>query len=261
MRCEEALPLLGAFTDGEVTEIERQSVEAHLASCTDCRVLVEEQCRISQLLKAAAYQRAPPDLADRIFGHISLAEKASNKSPRVTGRREGWPRPFLQRAAVLVLVGALSGIAGSLLTRAYQQRSIIAHDIVAAHVRSLLSDQAVQVASSDQHTVKPWFTGRLEFAPEVRDLSKNGFTLVGGRLDYVNDVRTAAIVYRRRKHIINLFIWPRAGSGNDTFRATLPSLSVKGFNNLSWQKGDLSFWAISDLNETELRQFRDLLLE
>jgi anti-sigma factor RsiW len=133
-------------------------------------------------------------------------------------------------------------------------RNALARDVLAAHVRALMQDNAVQIASLDTHTVKPWFAGRLEFAPAVKDLSAEGFALAGGRLDYVGGRRVAALVYRRRLHQVSVFVWPADGD------AVTPSAArLDGYNLVSWQRGGMTFWAVSDLNEGELRELQSLL--
>ena len=130
-------------------------------------------------------------------------------------------------------------------------RKAIADEVVANHVRSLLAAHLVDVASSNQHTVKPWFDGKVDFAPEVRDLAANGFPLVGGRLDYLNGKTVAALVYERNKHPINLFVVPAS-----TNRSSQPSaLTRRGYNLIHWTRGEMDYWAVSDLNAEELHQF------
>ena len=129
----------------------------------------------------------------------------------------------------------------------------VSHDVLAAHVRSLLQDNAVQIASLDTHTVKPWFAGRLEFSPVVKDLSTEGFQLVGGRLDYVDRQRVAALVYGRRLHQISVFAWPSGGRS-----AAAYSAKIDGYNLLGWSKAGMTYWAVSDLNEGELRELQAL---
>src|SRR5258708_565596 len=132
----------------------------------------------------------------------------------------------------------------------------IGQEVVASHVRSLLADPLTDVASSDRHTVKPWFAGKLDFAPTVVDLSAAGFPLVGGRLDYLEHRPVAALVYSRRKHAINLFIWP---SEHATSGGKLQSATTQGYQIVHWKEAGTAYWAISDLNMSELRQFVQLI--
>jgi anti-sigma factor RsiW len=131
--------------------------------------------------------------------------------------------------------------------------------VVSAHLRSLQGDRLIDVQSTDQHTVKPWFNGRLDVAPPVVDLTAQGFTLIGGRLDYVDAKPVAAIVYKRRAHVINLFVAPLMGSERlaPERRATIEQ--VQGFNIWRWTRSDLAFWAVSDINAEELREFGEKL--
>jgi anti-sigma factor RsiW len=135
-------------------------------------------------------------------------------------------------------------------------RNTIVEEVIGNHVRSLLATHLVDVASSDQHTVKPWFDGKIDFAPTVRDLSGDGFPLAGGRLDYLDGKTVVALVYYRHKHPINLFITPARAN-----RQTRPELiNRRGYSLYHWIHGEMEYWAVSDLNPTELRQFADLLL-
>ena len=128
-------------------------------------------------------------------------------------------------------------------------------DIVSAHVRSLLQESPIQIASSDSHTVKPWFNGRIDFAPDFKDLAAEGFPLLGGRLDYIGERRVGAIVYRRRLHVVNVFMWPAP-----TAEAKPPRMeTAKGYNLLSWSRNGVTYWAVSDLNSGELSQLQSLM--
>jgi len=140
-------------------------------------------------------------------------------------------------------------------TRVSRENAIV-DQVIANHVRSLLATHLVDIPSSDQHTVKPWFDGKVDFAPDVHDFATSGFPLVGGRLDYLDGKTVVALVYQRNKHPINVFIMPAAGSSDST-----PALSNRrGYNILFWTHADMRYWAVSDLNETELRQFAELLI-
>src|SRR5262249_45270989 len=169
--------------------------------------------------------------------------------------QRGRPARALAQAAVLLIACGLTALAtASLLSRA-DREALLARDSVGAHVRSLLQGSPTQVASSDTHAVKPWFSGRLEFSPPVRDLAAQGFALEGARLDYIGERRVAALVYRRRLHVINVFLWPAEGLGEDAPR----SFVHNGYNVVAWGKAGLAYQAVSDLNADELRQLAALL--
>ena len=174
------------------------------------------------------------------------------KNVRAALRREAKPAglslwmPFAVGAACALL---LVFFAISQMSRA--PRNTIADEVVANHIRSLLAAHLVDVASTNQHTVKPWFDGKVDFAPEVRDLAANGFPLVGGRLDYLNGKTVVALVYQRNKHPINLFIVPAP-----TNRPSEPSaLTRRGYHLIHWARGEMDYWAVSDLNAEDLHQF------
>jgi anti-sigma factor RsiW len=136
-----------------------------------------------------------------------------------------------------------------------QQTAQLEQQVLQAHIRSLLQDGPIQVASSDSHTVKPWFAGRVDFAPDVKDLTAEGFALLGGRLDYVDDRRVGALVYRRRLHVVDVFMWRAPGN-----EEVAPTLATKnGYNLLSWTKGGVTYWAVSDIDANELKRLQSLL--
>ncbi|MBS0338194.1 MAG: anti-sigma factor [Proteobacteria bacterium] len=193
----------------------------------------------------AKYHAAPPRLAARILA--SLPEDPA-EIPRSGWR---WNIAWVSSAVAALCVLALG--LGMFLTLPNADDRL-ADDVVAGHVRALMVDHASDVASSDRHTVKPWFAGKLDFSPPVFDLTAQGFALVGGRLDYLDRQPVAALVYRHRQHLINLFVWPAAGD------APLRRIERQGFHLLHWAGGGMNYWAVSDLNADELMQFR-LMLE
>jgi len=240
MTHEEISELIHPYADGELDVVNAREVEQHLTACDDCRRL-EQRVR---LLRTALRNNAP---AERAPARL-------RKNVRRALKREAKPeREFFSPWLVLTTGAAFTLL---LLSFAFYQptrtsRNVIADELVANHVRSLLATHLVDVVSSDQHTVKPWFHGRVDFAPEVRDLSANGFPLVGGRLDYLHGQTVVALVYRRNKHPINLFVEPTSTNDN-----TAPStLTRRGYNLVHWTHDGMDYWAVSDLNTTELRQF------
>ena len=231
--------LLHAYVDGELDLVNSQEVAQHLRSCSDCR-RVEERIRALRdaLTSAAPAYRAPARL--RRNARTALRDEA--KESQI-------PWPWLVAATGAVC--AVLFLAAALFQTTRANENSIANQVIANHVRSLLATHLVDVASSDQHTVKPWFHGKIDFAPEVRDLSTNGFPLVGGRLDYLNSKMVVALVYERNRHPINLFIVPIS-----TNRSSPPfALTRRGYNLVHWTTNGMDYWAISDLNAAELKQF------
>jgi anti-sigma factor RsiW len=234
--------LLHVYVDGELDLVNAREVEQHLRSCEDCR-RVEEQIRALRdaLASDAPAYRAPAHLRRNVRAALRREAKESQIS---------WPWLVFATGAVC----AVLFFAAALFQTTRASRNTIADQVIGNHVRSLLATHLVDVASSDQHTVKPWFDGKIDFAPTVRDLSSDGFPLTGGRLDYLDGKTVVALVYHRNKHPINLFIAPAAANHD-----TAPELITRrGYNVFHWAHGEMEYWAISDINQTELRQFADL---
>jgi anti-sigma factor RsiW len=161
---------------------------------------------------------------------------------------------ILAWAAMVTLVVSLGGGAGLRIVRSRQAiaaTETMAQDVVAGHVRALMGPNLFEVRSTDQHTVKPWFAGKLDFSPTVIDLAPIGFPLVGGRVDHIGGRAIAALVYQRRQHTINVFVWPAA----DSHEAPADARTIRGFQVRHWTRADMAFWAVSDLNDIELDQF------
>ncbi|MFO1055930.1 MAG: hypothetical protein U1E53_03070 [Dongiaceae bacterium] len=222
---------------------------------------VEADAASSAALRAEAeYHEAPEGLAARLAAAAAAAAAAADPAPALPLRRprprRSWQRaPALALAASLALVAVLSGGIGYYAGLGVPQDGGLVEQLVDSHVRSLQAEHLTDVASTDQHTVKPWFDGRIDSAPPVRDLAAEGFPLVGGRLDYLDGRPVAALVYRRARHPINLFVWPhQAGTAR-------PDLATerRGYNVRHWQAGDLDFWLVSDLEMSELAQLEALL--
>jgi len=244
MECEELRGLLHRYVDGELPAARRREAEAHMERCAECRQLVQQEQGWQQAIRrAGTYYTAPDLVRQRIAG---LTRRAAR--PAAAPRWQGWAM-----AASLVLAVALSsGVTAYVV--APQPGESVAEEVTASHVRSLMAEHLTDVASSDQHTVKPWFHGKLDFAPPVEDLAGDGYPLIGGRLDYLDHRSVAALVYRHAQHPINLFIFPASGADS------APEASVdNGYNILRWTAGGMAFWAVSDLNAAELADFARLL--
>lgn len=265
MRCDEACERIGLLLDGEIAGDERRALLAHVENCATCRRYRDELKRLQQHL-AQAHQGAPRALLHRV--RSALAEEAAHAPsslPAVQQNataptriaeqvRRRW-RPLLTQIAAVLMACLITGTATFYVAQRSDTQMTLAQDVMSAHMRSLLQDNAVQVASLDTHTVKPWFQGRLDYTPVVKDLSADGFQLIGGRLDYINGRRVAALVYKRHLHQVTVFTWPSAGGDS-----TAPVRSkVNGYNVLSWTKGGMTYWAVSDLNDGELRELQSLI--
>jgi anti-sigma factor (TIGR02949 family) len=254
MRCDRVQDMLGAYRDGELSTDEHRAVSIHLDQCSACSKLLVADERIGQALKTRGRTDAPPALAERIRAELDKADSrslaASPTGRFLPGESASRFRQFAQRAAVLVAGSLLSALATWQVMEGRSMTSQLERDIVSAHIRALLQDTPVQVASSDQHTVQPWFAGRIDFAPQVKDLAAAGFPLVGGRLDYVADRRVGTVVYKRRLHVINVFMWPDQGTVDSAAQAT----ARNGFNLLSWNRNGVAYRAVSDLNLDEMHR-------
>jgi len=243
MRCETNLRLLDAYVDAELEASEVAAVDAHLRDCAACR---EQQLAVRALRAAvrsnADYHRAPASLRRAVLEQIA---------PREAGplARSARPRWLTQALAAGVVAAAASAITFQLaVPSAYE---LAAADAISSHTRSLMARQIVAVASSDQHTVKPWFNGKLDFTPPVKDTSAEGFPLVGGRIDYVKERPVAGLVYQRRQHYIDVYVWPSERGSAQALRET----ARRGFTVLSWSDRNFTYFAVSDLDARELREF------
>jgi len=248
MRQEDALHLLQPYVDGELDAATSLELERHLMGDAIARAQLARLRSLSSALRAEAdYHVAPGSLRTSILSTIRGAAAPGPHGPtRFWATR--WPRGI----AIGVAAAAVASIATVSLLRSTPQ-DLIEHDIFAAHARATVSDRLLDVASSDQHTVKPWLSARLGFSPPVPDLSGSGFELVGGRIDVVGDQRVAVIVYRRRQHMIDVLVRPARGE-------TPSAQSRDGFNLNHFTQNGMSFWLISDLNANELGDLARLLV-
>ncbi|MBS0385338.1 MAG: anti-sigma factor [Proteobacteria bacterium] len=235
--CREVEPLLHGLLDGELDAAHTLKCEQHIAACAACASAYQELVVQRNLIRAANLREAAPErLRRRVRGMLG---RKSN-----TAR---FMRPF--RGAAWPAAAALA--AGLLVFAIVPRGPDLGEQVAESHVRSLMANHLVDVVSTDHHTVKPWFAGRLDFSPPIYDLAAQGFTLAGGRVDYLDSRPVAAVVYRHGAHVINLFIWPeRAGDA-----APVPPLVREGYNVRHWTKLGMSCWAVSDMNAEELARF------
>jgi anti-sigma factor RsiW len=240
MTCDEAEVLLHALIDGELDAGHALEVENHIAGCPRCAAALRDYREMSKAIaEAGAGYTAPAALRRRIEAALPL--------PRAVPNRRAVLRGFAMGSAVSAL--AATGLVAIVLRNDDAER--IQAEVVSAHLRSLQAGHLTDVISTDQHTVKPWFNGRLDVSPPVVDLTAQGFTLIGGRLDYVDARAIGAVVYKRRQHVINLFV---AQTGNTERRGARID-TVQGFNIRHWSDRGLNYWAVSDLAKDELAEF------
>jgi anti-sigma factor RsiW len=246
-------PLLHGYIDGELDAVTNRSIEEHLATCPSCTqdLASFRQLRVA-LRRPDVYRSAPDGLARRVRAEVVNSHEV----------RQQWKfnwRPLAAAVSLALFFAAGWGL-GHGGARVHPNMVVadtsqaIAADVVSAHIRSLMADHLVDVRSSDKHTVKPWFDGKLDFAPPIQRLDGTDFPLVGGRLDYIDGHQAAAVVYRHGKHLINLFIWPTTAPDSPPIAST-----ERGYNLIHWNRHGMSFWVTSDVSEDELRTFVDLI--
>ncbi len=244
MTREEAHKLLHAYVDGELDAAKTLELEAHLSGNPAARAACERLREMSAAIRDRAdYHLAPSALAARLRASVPAAPE---KAPRLAWRR------WLEPAAAFAVAAFLTWVVAVQTLRPGVDEHI-AQEVLASHVRATLANRLFDVASSDQHAVKPWLSARLPFSPPVADLSSHGFELRGGRLDYVGGQSVAVLVYQRRQHTIDVFVWPA------TAEKARRALTLDGFNAEGFARGGMSFWLVSDLNRNELSDFARLV--
>ena len=244
MDCTLHRHLLEAYLDGELGFERTLEVEAHLASCPDCSSEVQSWKNIRRAVQGTElYYRAPGRLEAKL--QKSVAQARSQKTHWFQGLLWALGGAAFATAALLISFVVMRPAASS-----------PDQDIVVSHIRSLMSDHLMDVVSTDQHTVKPWFDGKLDFAPPVQDFAAEGYPLAGGRLDYVDNRKVAVLVYHRALHIINVYVWPAQDDSN----SAIGTQTTKGYNVVSWRKNGFEFRAVSDLNAAELRDLARLFM-
>lgn len=244
MACEQSLAVM-AYLDGELDAQEALKIEQHLESCAECRAEVAQHRQLKQALRNASYHQAPSSLRRQI-GH-RLDREARPFAFRASDGRQGFWLGAGSGAAAMALAATL------LFAWLAPSSDLLAHDLMEAHQRSLMDDHLIDVASSDRHTVKPWFAGHADVSPPAPDFAAEGYRLLGGRADYLEGARAAVVVYRHGAHVINLFSWPDRGQAlpHDTMQ--------KGYRMVFWKERDLDFAAVSDTAPQELDTFVGLM--
>lgn len=246
MSCKEAGGLLDAYVDGELDLVRTLEFEDHLKACAACRARRDNYEMLRQSVQArGVYLEAPEGLEQKIRERVRLASHIETKDTRSKKSAKWGPWAIAAGIAALVIFTAVS----IRMVRG-PSTELLAQEVVSSHIRSLMADHLTDVRSSDQHTVKPWFNGKLDFAPVVKDLATQGFPLIGGRLDYLDNRPVAALLYKRRQHTISLFLWPATATDSRP-----ETHMIRGYNVISWTRSHMTYWAVSDLNASELSEF------
>lgn len=250
MNCGEIQSLIHAYVDGELDLVRSVEIEGHLRGCKACSSAHQTQVALRKTFRSNPIRfNAPGGLRAKIERELRKTEDAATHS-----RQFPWLATWrwAGAAAAVLLAALLGGILGHEY-RPPAADNLLAEEVIASHVRSLMANHLADVPSSDQHTVKPWFNGKLDFSPPVKDLASAGFPLIGGRMDYLDGRPVAALVYQRAKHIINLFVWP------STEASTGQTVTRQGYHVIHWTDAGMTYWAVSDLNEKELGDFVALI--
>jgi anti-sigma factor RsiW len=252
--CELTRHYVPGYLDGELDLVRTFDTEAHLKRCSACTQELENLKALRFALQRGSLSYTAP-VALRAQIQSSLRESSG---ARVQESKIKWPSiNFWQLAGAFALLAliSVSGWQWTTRLRAASSDQQIAAEVFSSHLQSLEGNHLMDVVSTDQHTVKPWFDGKLDFSPPVEDLASDGFPLMGGRLDYVENREVAALIYQRRKHFINVFVWPNPTGSNST-EAIQPQ---KGYNIMRWSRGGFQFWAVSDVAAFDLAEFVGLL--
>lgn len=247
MSCHTAQELIHGYIDCELDGQQTAEIERHIHECKGCGGIYRNQLTLSSALRdTTLYFKAPEDLKRRIRTSLQIEAKTET-----TNKHFGWGWSLMAASLAVVLIATtLWKFAPSF--RASSSDGLVAHEVLADHIRSLqLTSHLTDVLSKEQHTVKPWFNGKIDFSPPVRDFADHDFHLYGGRVGYLNNRVVATLVYQRRGHFINLYIWPVETTSN----AKESSMQLQGFNLIQWTNSGMTFWAVSDLNSMELQEF------
>jgi anti-sigma factor RsiW len=251
--CEVSRALLHGYLDGELDPVRAEEFEQHLQSCSPCIVILEEQESLRASLQAAKlYERAPAALTMKIKGEIAKKETAAEWSWLPI-----WRWIAVSVAIILSVAITYVGVEQYSANRVGVEQAAALNAVIDAHLRSLQPGHLTDVASTDQHTVKPWFDGKLNYVPPVRDFAESGFPLVGGRLDVLNGRSVAVLVYGRRKHFVNVFVWPESEKGPE-----IPAVGTRsGYQWVYSQARGMEFCVVSDVSAADLHSLSELLKE
>ena len=248
MDCSNVQSILDPYLDGELDVLRNSEVKAHLDGCNLCARSFNESQMIRRALKSESLDfKAPADMRRRVQYALRQAAKAEAPSRRFSSLWFKIGAPIAAAALVVFMVAPNM--------RGPSSEELLTQEIVASHIRSLMVDHLTDVPSSDEHTVKPWFNGKLTFSPPASDLANDNFPLVGGRLDYINNRPVAALVYERDKHIINVFVWP----SDERVKSVAPIPTRQGYHVIRWVSSGMNFSAVSDLEQNQLVKFADLI--
>jgi anti-sigma factor RsiW len=265
--CERADTVLHGYFDNELDALSAADFERHMEQCFDCTVALESLKSLRSTLSSAhVYEKTPEALRKKVLADVGVAAKPI---PIARPTSRNWQWLAVAATLLLLLYGTYTVVS---TRRTGNDQSTLSAEVIDAHLRSLQPGHLTDVISTDQHTVKPWFDGKLDFAPPVRDFAEQGFPLQGGRLDVVNNRTVAALVYGRRKHFVNVFIWPLTAAANSIDKspenspsndnpAAPESGSRQGYQWIEWRKNGMDFYAVSDTNSADLEQLQRLLTQ
>jgi anti-sigma factor RsiW len=256
VNCNDAQAVIDGYVDRELDLVTSLEMEHHLETCESCSYVYENRQKLQAAIRAGSLHHAiPAHLPDRVLAVIQREDRAA------AARRPAAFRTIPTRsqrwnwlAAASFIVAALMGWSLGHFSAVTPSKDGLIQEVFASDMRSLMAvNQGIEVRSSNQHTVKPWFAGKLDFSPPVQDFTAQGYPLVGGRRDYLNGRTVAVLVYKRKAHWINLFLWPSAHD------APIKTETSQGYHLISWSKEGMDYWAVSDVNTHELQDFVSLI--
>ncbi len=251
MECREVMDRLSPFVDDELDPVASREVARHVDTCPSCAAALNAQRGLGETLRRdLEYHRAPDLLRERLMRDL----RAAGRRDVAPARRPAMPWRWAAVAAAFVAVAGGTWMVAALSLGGGDHA--IAREAVTGHVRSLMASHLTDVTSTDQHTVKPWFAGKLDFSPPVTDFATADYPLVGGRLDYLQGHPVAALVYTHRKHVINVFVWPAGGEHEDL----APAATQRGYHVIHGAHAGMAYWVVSDLSAEELGAFARMLV-